>query len=130
MQLLRLLAVFCTAIAMSATVVHAISADCKPAACGHTPIEPRLNTSKEIETAKPYSWPWLATLCGRTKHNVCTYYNFTLDSESNTSCSMYLTGTAIGQRWVLTVVKNVDYLDSKPNLYVRTGVYNWFSRPS
>jgi len=43
---------------------------------------------------------------------------------------MYLTGTAIGQRWVLTVVKNVDYLDSKPNLYVRTGVYNWFSRPS
>lgn len=86
-------------------------------ACGRTPIEPRLDASKQIEDARPYSWPWVATLCGSCGHGIPAVYGNSL-------------GTVIGRRWVLTSEFN-EKLEPVGGLVtvdsVRTGVYSFLS---
>ena len=85
-------------------------------ACGRTPIEPRLNASQQIETARPYSWPWVATICGNSR-----YYGAGCHATPATM------GTVIGSRWVLTIYQQIEGITTQPALSVRTGVYNLHS---
>jgi len=85
--------------------------------CGLTPIEPLLNSNKQIETAQPHSWPWVVALC------LPDFYN---ETEIDCTNFKYGSGTVVGSRWVLTTFKGQSDWEVG-DLQVRTGVHNWLS---
>jgi len=87
--------------------------------CGLTPVEPLLNPKKKIETAQPHSWPWMAALCVPSTGN---------ESELDCAKAEYGSGTVVGRRWVLTILKEPSQ-DVVETMRVRTGVHDRITSP-
>lgn len=109
---LRLSATIYTAAILFTAVVLYSPGSSGYAGCGRPPIEPRLNASNQIEIARPYSWPWVAGLCGSRAWTT----NWDISCQQFSSGSL---GTIVGRRWVLTT--------NGAEERVRAGTYNWVS---